>query len=328
LAVLITTVSYLFIYLCPFDAPWFWPVFILNLWTPLALFSAAQSFFSPGESPYPWLVLAMTQVCLCIWAVVVGLPLPTPLVTLIMSVNSLTAIMIGRTLWRQSRDDLISVRRDLRMIMTIMLGIYIIGVGVFTSIASSDDSYRMPLRALEAMILMAMVFTLNASLVRREFWDVIWGLEAMPQVAEQAQERLERQKRQIAMIALKDQQVQAIKDLFEKEKLYLSQKLTIADVAVKIGIPEHQLRSLINQHLGFENFNHFVNQYRIDHVTRLLRDPTRVKDKVFALALESGFSSLAPFNRAFMETHKITPSAYRNQNIPASEKPSAPSKSL
>ena len=34
-------------------------------------------------------------------------------------------------------------------------------------------------------------------------------------------------------------------------------------------------------------------------------------EKVYAIALESGFNSLAPFNRAFKEVYGVTPSEYR-----------------
>src|SRR5690606_8813503 len=40
--------------------------------------------------------------------------------------------------------------------------------------------------------------------------------------------------------------------------------LTIGALAAEIGAPEHKLRRLINDHLGFRNFAAFVNARRID----------------------------------------------------------------
>jgi len=311
MAVLATVKCYLFIYIIPDDSALFWPVFILNLLAPLALFYAAREFFAPDGAPKPLIISAAVMTLLCAWTVVAGRPFPPPLPALLITANALITVMATASLWRHYRDDLISVRRNMRVIISAFLVCYVLGIGVFTSIASKDASYRMPLRALEAAALMVTFFAINASLVRREFWEIVWGQDAgisHPPEHLQAQE-----KRHVEQKTSKNQHVKTLLNLFEHEKVYLFARLSIGDVASKMNVPEHQLRQLINQHLGFDNFNNFVNKYRIKHVTGLLKDPSRAKDKVFALALESGFASLAPFNKAFLAEHKKTPTDYRNQ---------------
>ena len=311
LAVLATVKCYLFIYIIPHDAALFWPAFIINLLAPLALFNASREFFAPEDSPKPIIASAAVMAILCVWTLMAGQPLPPPLPALLVTANALITLMAAASLWRHYRDDLISVRRNMRGIISGSLVCYVLGIGVFTSIASKDASYRMPLRALEAAALMIMFFVLNATLVRREFWEIVWGREGGANQSPEHQ--LTQEKLQNEQQTSKNQHVKTLLHLFEHEKVYLSQKLSIGDVASKMNLPEHQLRQLINQHLGFENFNNFVNKYRIKHVAGLLKDPSRAKDKVFALALESGFASLAPFNKAFLAQFKMTPTDYRNQ---------------
>jgi AraC-like DNA-binding protein len=102
--------------------------------------------------------------------------------------------------------------------------------------------------------------------------------------------------------------------------LYRRTGLTITALAAELGYPEHQLRKLINRHLGFRNFSFFLNSFRIDEATERLRDPAQARTPVLTIALDLGFASLGPFNRAFKEMTGMTPTAYREQAIPANSK--------
>lgn len=102
--------------------------------------------------------------------------------------------------------------------------------------------------------------------------------------------------------------------------------LTIGDLAAEVGVPEHRLRPLINDHLGFRNFAAFVNAHRIEAAKTLLGDPAHARQTVAAIAFDLGFGSLGPFNRAFKEVAGITPTQWRRQALgetsPISENPS------
>lgn len=100
------------------------------------------------------------------------------------------------------------------------------------------------------------------------------------------------------------------------ERAYRQDGLTIADLARKLGLPEYRLRRLINQGLGHRNFNSFVNGYRIAEIKAALADPAQAEVPVLTLALDSGFNSLGPFNRAFKAATGLTPSEFRRQNMP------------
>lgn len=85
--------------------------------------------------------------------------------------------------------------------------------------------------------------------------------------------------------------------------------LTIGALAEELGVPEHRLRRLINDHLGARNFAAFVNARRIDAAKQRLRE--RQTDSVSTIAFDLGFASLGPFNRAFKEATGLTPSEWR-----------------
>ena len=72
------------------------------------------------------------------------------------------------------------------------------------------------------------------------------------------------------------------------------------------------MRQLNNRQLGFRNFPHLVDQYRLDEVQRKLGDPAFDRRPVLTLALEAGFGSIGPFNRAFRDRCGLTPTAYRS----------------
>jgi AraC-like DNA-binding protein len=91
--------------------------------------------------------------------------------------------------------------------------------------------------------------------------------------------------------------------------------LTIGALAADLGVPEHQLRRLINDHLGHRNFAAFVNAHRIEAARAALADPARAREPVSAIAFELGFASLGPFNRAFKEATGQTPSEWRKAQL-------------
>jgi AraC-like DNA-binding protein len=87
--------------------------------------------------------------------------------------------------------------------------------------------------------------------------------------------------------------------------------LTIAALAAQLGEQEYRLRRAINGTLGHRNFAQFVNGYRLAEVKAALVDPSQHDVPIITIALDAGFGSLGPFNRAFREAEGMTPSGYR-----------------
>jgi AraC-like DNA-binding protein len=95
--------------------------------------------------------------------------------------------------------------------------------------------------------------------------------------------------------------------------LYRTPGLTIAGLAERLGTPEHRLRALINRRMGHRNFSAFLNRYRIAEARALLADRAHVDLPVLTIAMDLGYNSLPPFNRAFREETGTSPSDYRRQ---------------
>lgn len=97
----------------------------------------------------------------------------------------------------------------------------------------------------------------------------------------------------------------------ETELRYRQVDLTIRNLAEHVSIPEHQLRKLINQHLGYRNFNDYLNRYRVREAAQRLADPELVHTPILTIAIESGYASLTTFNKAFKTLKEMTPSEFR-----------------
>jgi AraC-like DNA-binding protein len=100
-----------------------------------------------------------------------------------------------------------------------------------------------------------------------------------------------------------------------RERLYRQDGLTITAVAARLGVPEYRLRRAINRGLGARNFNAYLNSFRIDEARQALADPAQREVPVLTIALDAGFGSLAPFNRAFRSEAGCTPTEYRAKSL-------------
>jgi AraC-like DNA-binding protein len=111
--------------------------------------------------------------------------------------------------------------------------------------------------------------------------------------------------------------VDTLMRLMADERIYRHDNVSIGTLATKLGIPEYRLRRLINQQLGNRNFNVFLNNHRIEEAKAALADPTQAEVPVITIAMDAGFQSLGPFNRAFKTTTGVTPSEYRRLKVTA-----------
>ncbi|HLG84096.1 MAG TPA: helix-turn-helix domain-containing protein [Bradyrhizobium sp.] len=112
-------------------------------------------------------------------------------------------------------------------------------------------------------------------------------------------------------IAADQKLIDALMRLMADERVYRHDNLTIGMLATKLKIPEYRLRRLINQKLGYRNFNAFLNNHRIEEAKAALADPDQAEVPVITIAMDAGFQSLGPFNRAFKAMTGVTPSEYR-----------------
>jgi AraC-like DNA-binding protein len=111
----------------------------------------------------------------------------------------------------------------------------------------------------------------------------------------------------------------ALRKLIDYDKIYREGDLSIASLAQKLDIPQYRLRRLINEQLGHRNFSAFVNGYRLAEAETALGDPAQAGVPVLTIALDAGFGSIGPFNRAFKAHTGLTPTEYRRAHIGGSQ---------
>lgn len=97
------------------------------------------------------------------------------------------------------------------------------------------------------------------------------------------------------------------------EKIYRDPTLTIRGLAKTLALSEYRLRALINERLGYRNFRTFLNDHRLEDAKQALASPEEIGRSITDIALDSGFASLASFNRVFKDRVGEPPSQYRGR---------------
>ena len=107
----------------------------------------------------------------------------------------------------------------------------------------------------------------------------------------------------------------ALARLMHEGRAYAQEGLSLAGLAGQLGAPEYRLRRVINQGLGHRNFNAYVNGLRLAEAKRRLADPAQRQLPVLTIALDVGFGSIGPFNRAFKADTGLTPTEFRQRAL-------------
>ncbi len=105
--------------------------------------------------------------------------------------------------------------------------------------------------------------------------------------------------------------IQKLHSIIEAGKLYRNPELALSDLSASAAISERVISNAINQELG-KNFFQFINEYRVEEVKELLKDPANDHLKILSLAYDAGFNSKASFNRVFKSYTGLTPKAYKS----------------
>jgi AraC-like DNA-binding protein len=208
------------------------------------------------------------------------------------------AVVPTLTTWR---DDLLEGRRRLRLFIVIASATY----SALTAIAyltGDIDPARGPSTPLAALALVAIVAPIAWLTLGLRPSQGLFATLSRPTVPAEPPP---------PPVDVNPNQIANLERAMTVDRIYRQDGLTIAQLAERLGLPEYRLRRLINQALGYRNFNSFLNFYRIADAKAALADPTQAEVPVLTIALDAGFSSLGPFNRAFKAETGMTPSEFR-----------------
>ena len=109
----------------------------------------------------------------------------------------------------------------------------------------------------------------------------------------------------------KKEQFDRVNNFMIEQKLYLDPYLSLESLASDSQLSSGYLSSLINT-FSSKNFSDYINEFRVDHSKKLIRDPEFKNYTVVSMGLESGFNSKSTFYSAFKKFTNMTPVEFRN----------------
>ncbi len=256
----------------------------------------SEEVFDDTARP-PWMgwTAVGLMAMLAIWAVVAD----SSWAWLATHVSALTLVVIaiGRVLLGRS-NDLIELRRRDRVVFAWGLGLAIVGC---TLIGSSNLGMTPALPGVLAI-------ALAAALLRLHRAGPISAVAAAPAAPDPASSKSEMTEAEAALY-------RRLLTVMEVERAYRDGSMTIASLAKRLDAPEYRVRQLINQRLGHGNFARFVNSYRLAEARSALADAGQARVPILTIALDAGFESIGPFNRAFKALTGETPSTFRKRTL-------------
>lgn len=104
---------------------------------------------------------------------------------------------------------------------------------------------------------------------------------------------------------------QKLKELLEKNKIYVDENLTSTMVADILGISRSSFSALVMSTYGIP-FRELLNSYRIEHAKRYMRENPSATQEV--IASESGFKNAQYLNHKFKEMVGETPAMWLAKN--------------
>jgi AraC-like DNA-binding protein len=287
------------------DAPWLLPLRLLSATTPATFQLWAWAIFDDTFRPSwrRWLpTVALTL--LTLWAIAVDRALPWHIVQgtgLLLVAIGVWQVLGGRA------GDLVEGRRRMRLALAIGAGLTIAGFTLLAAFGSRSGALASIAGAAIVLALAAVSAALRLGLRPQTELPPEPATEAVPldPLAGAA----------VALDPDERDWLGRLRRLMDEERIYRAEGLGIAALAGRLGLPEYRLRRLINQRLGHRNFSSFVNGYRLAETIAALSDPAQAQVPILTIALDAGFQSLGPFNRAFKAQTGMTPSDFRRDRL-------------
>jgi len=227
------------------------------------------------------------------------------IVGLVLVADLFRVALLGRA------DDLVEQRRAFRLWLPLLVAAQAGGILVFDLVTGqvSANDFDPRVQLVNSLLILALTLFAGKALLRTEP-ELLVRVEKPAAIDEAGSEAPLLGTLSPSEVVLKEKLNAAM-----NEGVYRTPGLTIAGLAERLGTPEHRLRALINQRLGYRNFSAFLNRYRINEAKALLVARDKVDLPVLTIAMDLGYNSLPPFNRAFRSETGQTPTDYRRAGI-------------
>jgi AraC-like DNA-binding protein len=282
---------------------WYAPLWVLCAGNVVIFWLFTQAVFDESFRLRPWQAALWLALAACAVAALSGAEAnPNRAVEVALRVVPVVLVLLAlvQTVagWR---SDLVEGRRRLRLFIIAAVVLHT-AISATVDLSFGRDQVPADLHVLNAAAL-ALIATVIAVAMLQADLDAVLGapVAAVPptDVVATQEEPVDR-----PLLA-------TLERLMTVDRLYRQEGLTISALAAKLGVPERHLRHTINRGLGHRNFNEYLNRHRLADAKQALGDPSQVKVSILTIALDSGFQSLGPFNRAFKADTGMTPTEFR-----------------
>jgi AraC-like DNA-binding protein/uncharacterized membrane protein len=294
--------------------PWVWqaPAVAMSVGNAALFWVFVQALFMDDFKLRPGHVAAwFSVVALTLWNCAMGWQHAHPVgLALQRAVPLVFAVLAVITASRQWQSDLVESRRRLRRFLVVTGTAYTLTM-LALRLASPRGRLSEASSMLDVALLLVIVGGATVKLIRMQELELVAAPMSIEPVVDQKTAVTPPDRLDVNDEPLE----QALHQAMTHDRAYRTEDLTVASLAQRLKTPEYRLRRVINQRLGHRNFNAFVNGYRIDEAKAALANPAQRELPVLSIALESGFQSIGPFNRAFKAATGLTPSEFRKQHI-------------
>lgn len=207
-------------------------------------------------------------------------------------------------------DDLVEQRRTFRLWLPLLVAAQTGGILAYELVAGRGSAMagNPPVSLAGGVLILAVVLFAGLTLMRTEPELLVRAEPGSAEAVDAPPDPAERLSPSEIVLRVKLEAAM-------NEGVYRTPGLTIAGLAERLGTPEHRLRALINRRMGHRNFSTYLNRYRIAEARALLADREKVDLPVLTIAMDLGYNSLPPFNRAFRAETGLTPTDYRRAAI-------------
>jgi AraC-like DNA-binding protein len=296
----------------PWSYTWAFPLWVLSHGKYAAFWLFSRALFEDGfrMKPLDWAVWGGMVVLGSIWHLGGAFGLETQWLGLPRQAAQIVlAAAAAWIAWKGRGGDLVEPRRRARIAYVVLTSLFMIGITA-TYIAPGVPSAVVVDANVLRMFLMAVGLGLLVSGLRAQEMFAPVGETVRPSTGAELSVVVSNDPAESRLLT-------RLQRLMEEERVYRQEGLTIGALASRLGMPEYALRRLINGRLGYRNFNAYLNGWRLDDAKAALRDPAQRQVPISTIALDAGFSSLGPFNRAFKAAEAVTPSEYRDGSHPS-----------
>jgi AraC-like DNA-binding protein len=286
---------------------WALPLVAIAYGKAAAFWLFSRALFDDGfkMKPLDWVILVGMMVFGGVWVTLGALDLMTEPVQI---PHQIAQIVLAATAawvaWKGRGADLVESRRRARIAFVLLSSLFMIGITLSYIAPGRPGPLVVDLNVLRMFVMGLGMAVLVAGLRSEEMFSTS-GKTIAPATGEPKSVVVCTDPAEARLLT-------TLQRLMEEERVYREAGLTIGALASGAGAAEYVLRRLINGRLGYRNFNAYLNAWRLADAKAALQDPAQRDVPISTIALDAGFSSLGPFNRAFKAAEGMTPSEFRD----------------